>query len=264
MPATQSILCHIRSWTNLADQSDGELLTRYCRTHDESAFASIVERHGSMVLGVARRLVRDDHSAEDVFQATFLVLARQAQVVRRPEALGSWLHGVALRLGRKVAARAERDRQPDCRPVSTPQKNPIDELSWREMQQMLDEEVRRLPERYRLPLVLCYLEGRTRDEAAAQLGWSTQQVKGRLERGRERLRQRLVRRGVGLSAALVASLLTEHTCAAVPPLLALSLIPSAINYGLRRANDGTSSATIALADGVIRTMHAPIWKMAAV
>jgi RNA polymerase sigma factor (sigma-70 family) len=264
MPATRSILRHLRSWGDLANQSDTELLALYCRSRDESAFATIVERHGPMVFGVARRLLRSNHAAEDVFQATFLVLARQARAVRRPEALASWLHGVALRVARKACARAERDRRPDVRPVPAPARDPVDELSWREMQQVLDEEMRRLPERYRLPLLLCYLEGRTRDEAAGQLGWSAQQVKGRLERARERLRLRLVRRGVALSAALAASLLTERTRAAVPRLLLVSLVPSAIKYGMQQTGDVASPVAVAAADGVIRTMYAPIWKAAAI
>src|SRR5262249_31089897 len=160
-------------------------------------------------------VVADPHMAEDVFQAVFLVLARKADSIRKRELLGSWLHGVALRLAHKAKAQSARAARADERPP-VPAARPLDQISLREGQTVLDAELQRLPERYRVPLVLCYLEGRTRDEVAAQLGWTSQQVKGQLERGRERLRRRLVKRGVALSATLSATFLADRAVAEVP------------------------------------------------
>jgi RNA polymerase sigma factor (sigma-70 family) len=243
-------------------QGDPVLLARFLGQRDEAAFAALVERHGPMVLGVSRRVLHDDHAAEDVFQATFLVLARRANAIRRRESVGSWLHGVALRLAHKAKAQAARAGRRDARPAPAPP-DPLEDLSWREVRQVLDDELRRLPERYRLPLVLCYLEGRTRDEAAAQLGWSAQRVKGQLERGRDRLRRRLTRRGVALSAALPASLLAGRAGAAVPPLLAVAVVPAALKFGSGQAACGASAAAVALANEGVGTMTPHFGKVAA-
>jgi RNA polymerase sigma factor (sigma-70 family) len=152
-------------------------------------------RHGPMVLGVCRRLLGDVHEAEDVFQAVFLVLARRASRLRQPEALAGFLHTIAVRLARKAYA-AKRQRQrietsADATEPVDPRPHPLDVISGRELLALLDEEIARLPERYRLPLVLCLLQGRTVEEAARLLGWSLGSLRGRLTRGRERLRQRL-------------------------------------------------------------------------
>jgi RNA polymerase sigma factor (sigma-70 family) len=180
------------------------LLERFVVHHDQDAFACLVGRHGPFVLGLCRRVLADAQDAEDAFQATFLVLARKAPGLRRPAALAAWLHGVALRIARKA-----RGRRPTAQPLTTersdPHPDPLDVLSSRELLIILDEEVRRLPEAFRLPIVLCYLQGRTAAEAARVLGWTSGSVRGRLERGRARLQQRLMRRGLGVSAALVST-----------------------------------------------------------
>jgi RNA polymerase sigma-70 factor (ECF subfamily) len=207
-----------------AGQTDQHLLERFVRQRDETAFAALLERHGPMVLGVCRRTLRDAHLAEDVFQATFLVLIRNARAIRKRQSLSGWLHGVALRLARKARADAARAERHDQRSALGSPPDPPTETSWREVQQILDDELQRLPTRYRLPLILCYLEGRTRDDAAAQLGWSPGRLKGLLERGRERLRCALVRRGLA-PAALAPLVLAESALAApVPPLLAVSTL----------------------------------------
>ncbi len=230
--AVDILLQHLRARAagpSEAGATDAHLLDRFIRRQDGAAFAALLERHGPMVLGVARRAVGDVHLAEDVLQATFLVLARRAGAIRRRESLAAWLHGVALRLARKAraeaaradAARADAARagRGDTRPAPAPPPGAASDASWREVRQVLDEELARLPERYRLPLTLCYLEGRTRDEAAAALGYSPGRLKGLLERGRERLRGRLIRRGLAPAVA-AAALLTEAAFAApVPPLL---------------------------------------------
>jgi RNA polymerase sigma factor (sigma-70 family) len=199
---TRTLLSHLHRPASPA-AADATLLTRWIEQRDQQAFAALMARHGPMVLGVCRRLLGDVHEAEDVFQAVFLVLARRASCVRRPEALAGFLHAVAVRLARKARAGKHRRQRIETNveipePISL-QSHPLDVLSGRELLALLDEEIARLPERYRLPLVLCLLEGRTIEEAARQLGWSVGSLRGRLTRGRERLRRWLMRRGVDLS-----------------------------------------------------------------
>jgi RNA polymerase sigma factor (sigma-70 family) len=187
---------------------DAALLARFVSHRDESAFAALVSRHGPMVLGVCRRVLRDRHEAEDALQATFLMLARKAGSIRRPEALSAWLHGtarhLALTLRRADARRRQRETHflesiPPAAPV-----HPLDELRARELLAVLDEELRRLPEVYRLPLILCVLEGRRQEDAARLLGWTLGSLRGRLQRGQTRLHARLLRRGLAFSVALLA------------------------------------------------------------
>jgi RNA polymerase sigma factor (sigma-70 family) len=199
-----------------APAADGDLLRRYVNDRDADAFAELVARHGPMVLGACRRVLGDAHAAEDAFQATFLALARQARAVRRPAALPAWLYGVAVRTARHARARRDRRRQAEARarPAAVP--DPLAEISGRELLAVIDEELARLPEAYRLPLLLCGLDGLARDEAAARLGWSVASLRGRLGRGRELLRQRLAARGLAVPAVLAGVLVAD---AAVPPAL---------------------------------------------
>ena len=237
------------------DQSDQHLLEQFLSQRDEPSFAALVERHGPMVLGVCRRILRDEHLAEDVFQATFLVLARRAATICKRQSVGSWLHGVALRLARKVKAGVVRSELPDSRSNTPGAVDPHAAAIWHEAREILDDEIQRLPENYRLPLVLCYLESLTRDEAAAQLGWSVDKLRGLLDRGRERLRSRLVRRGVTLSAAGAATLLADTvSAAAVPPLLAVTTIHAAARFaaGTAPAPCGVSAPVVALTEGGLR------------
>lgn len=189
-----------------AGPADRELLRRYV-AGDEPAFAALVGRHGPMVLRVCRRLLRHEQDAEDAFQATFLVLARRAGAVRRGEAVASWLHGVAHR----VALRARRDAiRRRAHELATPPAPPTaSRADWAEVQAALDDAVGRLPERYRAPFVLCHLEGRSRAEAAAELGVAEGTVWSRLSEARRRLRDRLARRGIELPALLAAVALTD-------------------------------------------------------
>jgi RNA polymerase sigma factor (sigma-70 family) len=202
--------------------TDAQLLTRFVQVRDENAFAALVGRHGPLVLGVCRRVLSHHQDAEDALQATFLVLAQNARSIRQRESLRCWLHGVALRVARRLrnARRPEQALPPDLtRPTA-------DALSWREAQAVIDEELQRLPERYRLPLVLCYLEGKTRDEAARELGWSLDTLRGRLDRGRAQLRLRLEGRGLAPSAALFGTLFT--TPAALPEAVATATVRAAL------------------------------------
>lgn len=188
---------------SLRSAADGELLRRFVDCKDEAAFRVIAERHGPMVLGVCRRALRSPQDAEDAFQATMLIFSLRAGSIRKSASLGSWMHGVAMRvavkLRRQQARRQRRERV--VRDLST--ECAADRLTWAEFKTGLDEELNRLPEHYRSVLVLCYLEGQTRDEAALRLGLTVSALHGRLERGRKLLAARLLRRGLSLSAGLV-------------------------------------------------------------
>lgn len=202
-PSLETAVRRIRSLTapDPVGLSDPDLLARFRTTQDDRAFAALVARHGPAVLGVCRRILADPHAAEDAFQAAFLVLARRASSIKNPAAVGCWLHGVAVRVAAKLRARRARHK---TAPVPDVPATPRDDVLWRDVRRVLDEEVNRLPERLRLPVLLCYFEGKTRDEAAAALGWKPSTLRGRLEDGRQRLRARLARRGIELSAALLA------------------------------------------------------------
>ncbi len=247
-------LAHVAHYLNrqaAADATDAELLTRFLRRRDEAAFAALVDRHGGMVHGVCRRLLGHTQDAEDACQAVFVVLARKAGSVRRRDALPGWLHGVACRVCRKLQS-----RRPPLRPCAGPPAvAPTDvpaEVTWREIRRVLDEELNRLPAGYRAPLVLCYLEGKTQDEAARALGWSLGTVRGRVERGRELLRKRLTRRGVTLSGALLGAVLAQHAAAGAEDAVALRV---ALLNVLRPAGAGVvPERVLVLAEGVIRTM----------
>jgi RNA polymerase sigma factor (sigma-70 family) len=195
---------------------DAALLERFARQDDQDAFAALVARHGPMVFGVCRRVLSDLQDAEDAVQATFLLLARKAAGVRQPAALAAYLHGIALRVARKARAR-RRLTPPLVTDRADPQPDPLDALSSRELLAILDEEVARLPEAFRLPIVLCYLQGRTAVQAAEFLGWTPGSVRGRLERARARLQQRLTRRGLAVPAGLLGVALgTSAATAALP------------------------------------------------
>jgi RNA polymerase sigma factor (sigma-70 family) len=224
---------YLRQITAPADggRFDAELLERFVTSDDGAAFARLVERHGPLVLGVCRRVLRNHHDAEDAFQATFLVLARKARHIRRRDALPGWLYKVAYHLAVKLRASAERRRRAEREAVPAPRQPAEDRLTWAELRLVLDEELQRLPEKYRAPLLLCCLAGRTRDEAAAELGWSLGTVKMRLERGRHLLRSRLARRGLTVSAALLAMVLAQHaTASPVPALLATTTVKAALLF----------------------------------
>jgi RNA polymerase sigma factor (sigma-70 family) len=247
------------SWPVRDSVPDAVMLDRFVRCRDEAAFAALVERHGPLVLGVARRLLGDAHAAEDVFQAVFLVLARKAGTLRRPEALAGWLHGVARRLSLKARAAAAARKACESRRPANPAAtaaDPLDELTARELLTILDEELGRLPEVYRLPLLLCCVEGRTQEEAARQLGCTPGSLKGRLERGRDRLHARLVRRGLTLSAAL-ATLAASRVAAAPLPGLSAATSAAALAFAAgSKFPAGVSAPALALAKAGLRGLAA--------
>jgi RNA polymerase sigma factor (sigma-70 family) len=236
---------------------DRGLLDDFIARRDEAAFAALVHRHGAMVLSVCRRTLNHAADAEDACQATFLVLANKAASIRKRDALGSWLHGVAFRVARKLRADRARRTRGKTSLVDVADVDTTAEVTWREVQAVLDEELARLPDSYRAPLVLCYLEGKTQDEAARELGWSTGTLRGRLGRGRERLRGRLVRRGLTLSAALFGAILGETTAFGT---VSVTLETSLVRAALAGVSDGAVAAGVvsaevaALTQGVIKAM----------
>lgn len=250
-PSLRHAVAHLR---RLAGEScpDDCLLDRFARDRDQAAFAELVHRHGPMVLGVSRRLLGDSHAAEDVFQATFLVLARKAGAIGWKPCIAPWLYGTASRLAYK--ARAARRRH--CAESSAytglaaPSSDPATPLLWDEVRQALDEEMLRLPEQLRGPLVLCYLEGRTRDEAARSLGCSLAMLKRRLASGRNLLRQRLERRGLSLAAAGVG--------------LALPLTPVSAAVGAATAEAAATFIASGKATPAVAALLARTWGIAMV
>jgi len=233
-------------------EPDAALLARYTSASDAAAFAELVRRHGPVVLGVCRRMLGHVHDAEDAFQAIFLVLARTARSVRKPEAVSSWLYGTAVRVCRK--ARRKRGSAL-ARGLETPQRtaavaadDPFAEVAWKEVRGLLDDEVGRLPEALRAPLILCYFDGLTRDEAAEKLGWSRRTLMRRLDKARERLRIRLTRRGVATVALGAAVLAPAELSARVPEEMVKAAIAvgtgGSVPVGVQALADGAASVKL--------------------
>jgi RNA polymerase sigma factor (sigma-70 family) len=257
MPPGQSLVETLRGWAagGSDERSDGELLERFA-AHDGDAFASLVRRHGPLVWGVCRRVLRREQDAEDAFQATFLVLARGASSVRRRESVRSWLYGVALRVALRARDQASRRREAPPVEVLTRAEDAFAAANRAELALVLDEEVGRLPERYRLPLVLCYLLGRTNDEAARELGCPRGTVAVRLARARDRLRRRLLLRGLGPAGALPLM-----PSPALPPRGIADTTRTAVSLFQNRALVGGTPVT--LAQGVLSNMFFNKCKMVA-
>jgi RNA polymerase sigma factor (sigma-70 family) len=251
-PGCLRLIRRVAGMARVSGLTDRQLLEDFARSRSEEAFALLVQRHAALVLGLCRRVLQHEQDAEDVFQATFLVLARKADCLRWHDSITNWLHSVAYRLALKARA-ANRHRQAVERRAGEKPPPPAPALTWQELQPVLDEELQRLPAKYRLPLLLCYLESKTRDEAARELGWTTGVVKGRLERGRNLLRQRLARRGLALSAALLATALGGKACGAVATLLATATAEAALRFNAGQALTGLVSArALALARGALQ------------
>jgi RNA polymerase sigma factor (sigma-70 family) len=238
-----------------AERTDGQLLEDYVSRRDEAALVALVHRHGQMVWGVCRRILSNHHDAEDAFQATFLVLVRRAPCVVPREMVANWLHGVAhqsaLHARRTVTRRRARERQV----VEIPEPAVVEEELWNDLKPLLDEELRRLPDQYRVVVVLCDLEGKTRKEAARQLGCPEGTVAGRLARGRTMLAERLARRGLAVTGGTLTSVLSQRvTAAAVPTPLMSSTINATCAFAAGQATSLISPQVIALTEGARKAM----------
>ena len=225
-------------------RSDGELLDLFLTAGGpaaELAFAALVERHGPMVWRVCRDVLRESNDADDAFQATFLILARRAGAIRKRSSLGPWLYGVALRVARSARSRAVRRRNRERVAAEPEPEESMADVDRLDAAPILHEEVGRLPEKYRAPLVLCYFEGLTHDQAASQLGWPVGTVRSRLAEARDRLRPRLLRRGVAPSVAILAATGRAEAAAAVPA----ALVSATVGMAVRAGAAGTVPAAVA-------------------
>jgi RNA polymerase sigma factor (sigma-70 family) len=225
--------------TRTGDQTDEDLLERFTRRKEEAAFAELVRRYGPMVLGVCRKMLRHQQDAEDVVQATFLVLARKSGSIRNPAALPNWLYGVTCRLAVRARGTASRRRAREVPLEKSPTPVASSEPDTADLGPALYEEIARLPDRYRAAFVLCYLQGQTNEEAARQLGCAPGTVFSRLARARDRLRSRLKRRGIVLSPALLrvtVSPFREEIDAALPPKLETATVRLAVRSSTGKRN----------------------------
>jgi RNA polymerase sigma factor (sigma-70 family) len=258
-----TVFHHLRSMA-VDEENDGLLLQRFVGMADETAFGALVRRHGRVVLGVCRRILGTGPDVEDVFQATFVVLARKAGSIRKQSSVASWLYGVAYRLAVQIKGQRVRrqkreqvvDSSLDHRvETQTMRVDPCANASIRELGTILDEELQRLPAGCREALVLCFMEGLSHAEAAHHLGWPLGTLKGRVQRGRDLLRQRLGRRGVALSAMGIGVMLAEQTNAAVPAALARTALQGA-------AHNAVSAKVAALAEGAMHCLAVGKLKLA--
>ena len=240
--------------TELEPLTDAALLERFRRAREEAAFAVLVHRHGPMVFGVCRRVLGDGPDAEDAFQATFLVLVRQAASVAPGRPLASWLYGVAQRVAVKARAKAAARRIRQREFTHMARTEPL-EQTWEELRPLLDEEIARLPEKCRAPLVLCYFQGKSYEQAAQELGWPKSSLASRLARGRDLLRRRLVKRGITLSAAAVKALTENAAQAGVAVQLTLTTVRAAASVAAgTAAAEGFSARALALAEEAMKSM----------
>jgi RNA polymerase sigma factor (sigma-70 family) len=238
-----------------ADLTDAQLLARFSASRDETAFAALLQRHGPLVLNVCRRVLGNVHDADDAFQAVFLVLARKADSIRRKESLGSWLYGVAYRIASRAKANAARRRSLERQAETMSPATADHQAAWEELQPILDEELSRLPEKYRVSIVLRYLQGKSNEQAAREAGCPAGTMSWRLAHGLDLLRQRLDRRGVAIPAASgLAILLTDRAAsAALSPSLAAGTLQAAVGFAAGQTA-GVSLSILALAEGALKAM----------
>jgi RNA polymerase sigma factor (sigma-70 family) len=228
--------------------TDAQLLDQFVSRRDELAFEVLLWRHGTMVLDVCRRLLHHEQDAEDAFQATFLILVRKAASIGKRESVGSWLYKVAYRVACAARGLAGKRNGHGLAPENAAAADPVQEVLWRDLAPVLDEEVNRLPDKYRVPVVLCYLQGKTVEEAARELGCPRGTVGTRLARARQRLRSRLAGRGLALSAPTLVALLSQTKAgAAVPAALVAATLralttPAAVSRGVAALTQGVIHA----------------------
>jgi RNA polymerase sigma factor (sigma-70 family) len=241
----------------LAGHSDGSLLERYAAHREEAAFEVLVRRHGPMVWGVCRRVLRDLHDAEDAFQATFLVLARKVHSIGRRDLVANWLYGVAYQTARKARSMRAKKRIREIQVADVPEPETAPQDDRDDLTEWLDRELSRLPDKYRIPTVLCELEGKTHREAAEQLGWPIGTVSGRLSRARALLARRLSRRGASISIRSLAVLLTREARSASLPAGLIgptARIANLVAAGRAVAAGAVPAKVAALTAGVMKAM----------
>jgi RNA polymerase sigma factor (sigma-70 family) len=251
-----TVLQHIRKLAGPipADDGDGRLLAHFLLRRDETAFAALVERHGPMVLGVCRRVLRQEQDAEDAFQATFLVLAHKAAALDGGGSLAGWLHTVAHRLALRLRAQSVRRQLCEQHVAVMRPAEAHDEPGAGKLLALIEEELHALPDKYRAPLVLCHLEGKTHEQAARELGWPAGSLWKRLERGRELLRARLLRRGVAPAVGLLAAAWCESASAALPAGLLDGTTRVAGLVAAGTAPAAVPAHILTLAQGTLRAM----------
>ena len=248
----RTLIPHVRQFfrpTGAGGLTDAELLTRFTARRDKAAFELLVWRHGPMVLRVCRRVLRDDHAAEDAFQASFLTLACKAGSIGKQESVGSWLYKVAYRVALRAAEGSARQAAlaTPLRDIPSRSLDPAEEAAWHELGPLLDAEVRRLPEKYRAAFILCCLEGRTNEEASRELGCPKGTVLSRLARARERLRKRLERRGLLLSSMVYPVLANGGwSTTAEPTALVAATVRAAAAFVRDPATSGIAASTLRL------------------
>ena len=233
------------------ESSDRELLDQYIHTRAKAPLTLLVHRHAALVAGVCRRMLEHSHDVEDAVQATFLVLMRQADTIRKRESAASWLHGVARRICSRLRSQSANRRTREREFVAMSDRNAAPEVSWDEFLALLDEAIGELPDKYREALVLCYLQGKTQEQAARLLGCPRSSLASRLTRARTLLQKRFTSRGIALPSALVAVLLCEKAGpAAVSARLTLSTLQmlQAFEGGVRVAGKLASCRAVALAN----------------
>jgi RNA polymerase sigma-70 factor (ECF subfamily) len=260
------LLDHLRRVAEFP-RSDGELLTCFIERREENAFEALLRRHGPMVFGVCNRILRNAQDAEDAFQATFLILVRKANSVRPREAVGNWLYGVAFRTAQDCRRRIARQKAKERQVVEMPQPEVKEDDGWRELLPLLDRELHRLPDKYRLAVILCDVEGRSRKEVARQLAVPEGTLSSRLATARKRLAARLARYGFVVSGASLATLLTENAASAFVPVSLVSATTRAaiwIAAGQAAATGVVSATVAALTEGVLKTMFLAKIKTASV
>ncbi len=240
-----------------AERSDAQLLEDYLNRREESAIEALVRRHGPMVWDVCRRILRDAHDAEDAFQATFLVFVRKAASIRPREMVGNWLYGVAQQTALKARSTAAKRRWRERQLTDLPEATVHGQDPWRDQQPLLDRELGRLPDKYRAAIVLCDLEGKTRKEAARQLGLPEGTVASRLARARTMLAKRLARHGLALSGGTLAAILSAKTASACVPAPLESTTIKAVTLlavGQAAATGLIPAKVVALVEGVLKAM----------
>jgi RNA polymerase sigma factor (sigma-70 family) len=259
MSGTATMLQHLRRMVLRADgagMTDGQLLGEFVSSRDAAAFESLLGRHGPMVLGVCRRMLQNTHDAEDAFQATFLVLARKAASVSPAERVGSWLYGVAHTTAVRLRAANARRRARERQVADMPEPQAVRKGPQEDLHRLLDEELARLPEKYRTPIVLCDLEGRARREVARQLGLPEGTLSSRLTTARRMLAKRLTRHGLAVSGGALAMAVSREVASACGPAsLVRSTVEAAARAAAGQAATGLISAQVAaLTEGVLKAM----------